>query len=81
MSGELTGFAPLVPLQTASEVRADFAEVAIIDPQPPAQMLPPPVTADLVGRIGIELASGICLTVDTGVDAGALARVLSVIGR
>ena len=81
MSGELTGFAPPVPMPAMGDSSADFAEVAIIGSQPPARILPPSVAADPVGRIGIELASGIRLTVDTGVDAEALARVLSVIGR
>ena len=81
MSGELTGFAPPVLMPAMAASGADFAEVAIIDPEPPALMLPPPIAADPVGRIGIELASGIRLTVDTGVDAEALARVLSVLDR
>ena len=81
MSGELTGFAPPVLMPAMAESSADFAEVVIATPEPPALMLPPPVAADPVGRIGIELASGIRLTVDSGVDADALARVLSVVGR
>ena len=81
MSGELTGFAPPVLMPAMGDSSADFAEVVIAAPELPALMPPPPVAADPVGRIGIELASGIRLTVDTGVDADALARVLSVIGR
>jgi transposase len=40
-------------------------------------------TAAMVGtgQIGIELPSGVRLTVDVAVDAGALARVMSVLGR
>lgn len=91
MSGELTGFAPSVLLPPVAASASDFAEVVITAPELPAAMPPQPVTADpatvglvtvgLVGRIGIELASGIRLTVDTSVDADALARVLSVIDR
>ena len=40
-------------------------------------------TAAMVGsgQIGIALPSGVRLTVDAAVDAGALARVMSVLGR
>ena len=34
-----------------------------------------------IGQIGIALPSGVRLTVDAAVDAGALARVMSVLGR
>ena len=85
MSGELTGFAPPVlmspPAGAKGDLAADFAEVVIATPELPALMPPPPIAADPVGRIGIELASGIRLTVDSGVDAEALARVRSVVGR
>lgn len=33
------------------------------------------------GQIGIELPSGVRITVDAAFDAGALARVMSVLGR
>lgn len=33
------------------------------------------------GQIGIELPSGVRITVDAAVDAGALARVMSVLAR
>jgi len=81
MSGELTGIAPSMLLPSAAAICADFAEVHLADPEPPALMPPPPIITGPVGRIGIELASGIRLTVDTGVDADTLARVLSVVGR
>ena len=81
MSGELTGIAPPALMSPVSGACTDFAEVAINESEPPALMPPRFATSDPVGRIGIELASGIRLTVDTGVDAEALARVLSVIGR
>ena len=77
MSGELSGKPPVVPV---------FAEVRIADPGLTVLALPPPLAArsgpvELLGRIGIELPSGIRLTVDSGVDADALRRVLSVIGQ
>ena len=86
MSGELSGKpipAPTVPV---------FAEVRIAESGPTVPALPPPLAArsglveppisvEPVGRIGIELPSGIRLTVDSGIDADALRRVLSVIGQ
>jgi transposase len=75
MSGELSGVAALPP-PLPGPVPC-FAEVALAEPEQP----PPRVHAELAGQIGIELASGIKLTVDAGVDAEALARVLSVVGR
>lgn len=69
MSGQLGMVRPAAPV---------FAEVAVAEPP----CLPPP-TAPLVepGRIGIELPSGVKLTVDAAVDGDALARVLSVLAR
>ena len=49
-----------------------FAEVEV--------SVPAPATAGS-GQIGIELPSGVRITVDAAVDAGALARVMSVLGR
>ena len=85
MSGELSGKPPVVPV---------FAEVRIADPGPavPALAPPmplaarsgsvePPISVVPAAKIGIELPSGIRLTVDSGVDADALRRVLSVIGQ
>ena len=80
MSGELTGFAPPVLMPPVAASCADFAEVVLAGTAPSALTLPQLVASDPVGRIGIELASGIRLTVDTGVDADTLARVLVVIG-
>ena len=73
MSGELSGFsapAPVLPRPVPC-----FAAVEIAEPEQPH------VVAEPVGQIGITLSSGIKLTVDAGVDAEALARVLSVVGR
>ena len=77
MSGELSGKPPVVPA---------FAEVRIAKSGPAVPALAPPMAAqsgpvEPVGRIGIELPSGIRLTVDSGVDADALRRVLLVIGQ
>lgn len=63
-------------LGTARPVQPVFAEVEVADPP----LLPAP-TAEGTGRIGIELPSGIKLSVDASVDGEALARVLSVLGR
>ena len=49
-----------------------FAEVEV--------SVPAPATAGS-GQIGIELPSGVRLTVDAAVDASALARVMSVLAR
>ena len=80
MSGELSG------KPVAAQAVPGFAEVRIADPGPAVPALPPPLAArsgpvELLGRIGIELPSGMRLTVDSGVDADALRRVLSVIGQ
>ena len=81
MSGELSGKPPALPV---------FAEVRIADPGPAVPALAPPLPPPLAARsgpvepaakIGIELPSGIRLTVDSGVDADALRRVLSAIGQ
>ena len=70
MSGGLTGIrTPALPV---------FAEVEI--PQLPTPALAPPMP-EASGRIGIELPSGVRLTVDAAVDADALARVIGVLAR
>ena len=74
MSGELTGITPPA-LPSASPA---FAEVEITEPAVPVAAQP--CTGPL-GRIGIELPSGVRVTVDAGVDAEALARVLAVLPR
>ncbi len=75
MSGELTGVRP-----TALSVTGPaFTEVEISEPvSAVAPALPVPQHC---GQIGIELPSGVRLTVDTAVDADALARVIAVLGR
>ncbi|MEP7007377.1 MAG: transposase [Sphingomonas bacterium] len=71
MSGALTGI-------TRSAVPS-FAEVQISEP---AVMLPAPSSAaPSSGQIGIELPSGVRLTVDASVDAEALSRVIGVLAR
>lgn len=74
MSGELTGIAPPA-LPSASPA---FAEVEVAKRAVPAVAKP---RTDTLGRIGIELPSGVRVTVDAGVDAEALARVMDVLQR
>lgn len=82
MSGELTGMAAPALLSAIPEPAPCFAEVAIAEPEPlsPLRVVAEPGQVP-VGQIGIELSSGIRLTVDARFDADALARVLSVVGR
>ncbi len=71
MSGELTGIrVPALPGFAEVEVASTLAPVA------EAPLLPKGY-----GQIGIELPSGVRLTVDAAVDAEALARVLGVLAR
>jgi transposase len=73
MSGTLAGVTrPAVPA---------FAQVQIAQAEPVVPLLPAPTSKEPTGKIRIELPSGIRLSVDAGVDAEALARVLSVVGR
>ena len=69
--GKLGGVAPALP--TFAEVRV--AEVAAPAPQPAT-----PTPTPTPGLICIELPGGVRVSVDSSVDAGALARVLSVLG-
>jgi transposase len=69
MSGELAG--------VRRQAEPAFAEVQIGDP--PA--LPAPITPLVPGLIGIELPSGIRVTVDAAVDADALSRVIDALAR
>ncbi|WP_254798384.1 transposase [Sphingobium sp. AS12] len=70
MSGELAGVRKVAD--------PAFAEVRI--GEPPA--LPNPLMAPLVsGLIGIELPSGIKVTVDAAVDADVLSRVIGALPR
>mgnify|MGYP001324505674 FL=1 len=75
MSGELTGVRPAA----LSVVGPAFAEVEISEPVIAAA--PAPSVAQHDGQIGIELPSGVRLTVDAAVDADALARVIAVLVR
>ena len=64
--GKLAGVVPSLPV---------FAEVQVAEPVAPApHLVPCPL-----GLIQIELPGGVRVSVDAGVDAGALARVLSVL--
>lgn len=71
MSGELTGVKPS-GLPAFAEVEIAKADVA---------MVPAALPAPQSSAIGIELPSGVRLTVEAGFDADALARVLTVLQR
>jgi transposase len=72
MSGTLAGVSrPATPA---------FVQVQIAH-EPAVPLLPASTLPEPTGTIGIELPSGIRLSVDAGVDAEALARVLSVVSR
>ncbi len=62
---------------TAGGLQARFVEVAIREPA----MLPAPSPAAGTGQIGIDLPSGVRITVDGSVDAEALSRVIGVLTR
>ncbi|MGI4732392.1 MAG: IS66-like element accessory protein TnpA [Janthinobacterium lividum] len=66
--GMLGGIAPALP--------PAFAEVRVAEVEPVA---PAPQSASEAGLIRIELPGGVRVSVDAAVDAGALARVLSVL--
>ena len=70
MSGELTGIKRLA--------LPAFAEVEVSEPAAPVA---PALSRPGSGQIGIELPSGVRLTVDAAVDADALARVIGVLSR
>jgi len=64
-------------LASTGRSHSGFAEVEIREPG----MLPSPLRAAGTGQIGIELPSGVRLTVDSAVDADALSRVIGVLTR
>ncbi len=81
MSGELASTPRPALLGPMVEAPPSFAEVRVMD-HPPVPVAPcPSVYADPPGRIGIELPSGVRLSVDATVDAEALSRVLGVLAR
>ena len=67
--GKLGGIVPALP--TFAEVHMADVETAAPAPQP---------AKSVTGLIRIDLPSGVRVSVDAAVDAGALARVLSVLG-
>lgn len=71
MAGELSGVKPSV-LPVFAEVELAKTDVA---------MVPAALPAPQSSAIGIELPSGVRLTVEVGFDADALARVLTVLQR
>ena len=80
MSGELASTLRPALLGSVAEAPPCFAEVRVLE-QPPLAAPCPPACGDPPGRIGIELPSGVRLSVDAAVDAEALSRVLGVLGR
>ena len=82
MSGELAStprpalLGPMVEATTPC-----FAEVRVMDQPSASAAACPSVCVDPPGRIGIDLPSGVRLSVDATVDADALSRVLGVLGR
>ena len=78
MSGQLLD----PPLKTLPSAVAgpSFAEVRVVDPAISPPRLPSSMP-DTPGRIGIELPTGVRLSVDATVDADALGRVLAVLSR
>jgi transposase len=87
MSGEVTGMAapvlsPALPGPPLPGTMPCFAEVSIAEVAPPTSphVISEPAHAPS-SQIGIELSSGIKLTLDAGFDAEALVRVLSVVER
>jgi len=70
MSGELGGRSMVVPVLPVSG--PVFAEVGIADALAAVPALPLPAPVEATTKIGIELPSGVRLTVDSGVDADAL---------
>lgn len=66
--------------RSTEDVGVSFAEVSIADPVAIPLPAPPPVP-EALGKITIEFPSGIRLSVDASVDAEALGRVLSALGR
>lgn len=85
MSGQLASTPRSALVGPVIEPPPCFAEVRVAEEPPtPIAPCPPacaPVRADAPGRIGIELPSGVRLSVDAAVDAEALSRVLGVLGR
>lgn len=70
MSGELTG--------VRKPIEPTFAQVQISEP---LALPAPTIAARSDGVIGIELPSGIKVSVDATVDADALSRVIGVLAR
>lgn len=81
MSGELANTPRPALLGPMMEAPPCFAEVRVTERLPTAPAPCPSVCADPPGRIGIELPSGVRLSVDAAVDAETLSRVLGVLAR
>jgi transposase len=83
ISGELAGTPRTALPGPLVDATRCFAEVRMTDQalQAPPVFITPPACAEPPGRIGIELTSGVRLSVDASVDADALGRVLAVLAR
>ena len=81
MSGELANTPRPALLGPMVKGPPCFAEVHVTERLPATTAPCPPACADPPGRIGIELPSGVRLSVDATVDAEALSRVLGVLTR
>ena len=81
MSGELASTPRPALLGPVVDATPCFAEVRVMDRPPAPAPSCPPVCVDPPGRIGIELPSGVRLSVDAAVDAEALSRVLGALAR
>lgn len=79
MSGQLLD-PPLKTLPGPVE-GPSFAEVRVVDPAAVLSPRLPSSMPDTPGRIGIELPTGVRLSVDSTVDADALVRVLAALSR
>lgn len=81
MSGLLLDRSPKMLPRSAVGQEPGFAEVRVVDPAaiPPPRLSPS--IPDAPGRIGIELPTGVRLSVDASVDADALGRVLAALSR
>ena len=75
MSGALSGV-PARPQTALAEVQ--ISEPPLMLPAPPVEA---PADARAAGQIGVELPSGVRLTVDGAVDAEALSHVIGVLTR
>ena len=77
MSGQLSG----TPRHVSPPCFAEVALVEQLSAPPPLAALPMLTALKAESKIGIELPSGVKLSVDSDVDGEALARVLGIVRR